>query len=62
MPSMSNTYDEFASQYAQLMLVQERAEVEPGSNIAHFLQVVGEVSGLFESSHPLAKQQAERVG
>ena len=46
MSSMRNTYDEFASQYAQMMNAQERAGVEPGSNIAQFLQVVGEVAGL----------------
>ncbi len=46
MPSTSNTYDEFASQYAQWMTAQEKAGVEPGSNIAQFLQIVGDVSGL----------------
>ena len=46
MPSTRNTYDEFASQYAQMMTVQEKAGVEPGSNMSQFLQIVGDVSGL----------------
>ena len=46
MASTSNIYDEFASQYAQLITAQEKAGVEPGSNMAQFLQIVGEVSGL----------------
>jgi len=46
MPSTRNTYDEFASQYAQMMTAQEKAGVEPGSNISQFLQSVGDVSGL----------------
>src|SRR5579862_2133748 len=46
MSAIRNTYDEFASQYAQLMSAQEKAGVEPDSNIAQFLQVVGKVSGL----------------
>ena len=46
MASTSNIYDEFASQYAQLIPAQEKAGVEPGSNIAQFLQIVGELSGL----------------
>ena len=28
------------------MMVQERTAVEPGANIAQFLQIVGEASGL----------------
>jgi 2-polyprenyl-3-methyl-5-hydroxy-6-metoxy-1,4-benzoquinol methylase len=46
MASTNNIYDEFASQYAQLITAQEKAGVEPGSNMAQFLQIVGEVSGL----------------
>lgn len=46
MPSTRNTYDEFASQYAHMMTAQEKAGVEPGSNMALFLQIVGDVSDL----------------
>jgi 2-polyprenyl-3-methyl-5-hydroxy-6-metoxy-1,4-benzoquinol methylase len=46
MQPTSNTYDEFASQYTKMMTAQEKAEVEPGSNMSRFLQVVGDVSGL----------------
>ncbi len=42
----SNTYDEFASQYTKMMTAQEKAGVEPGSNMSRFLQVVGDVFGL----------------
>lgn len=46
MQPTSNTYDEFASQYTTMMAAQEKAGVEPGSNMSRFLQVVGDVSGL----------------
>ncbi|MBA2284137.1 MAG: class I SAM-dependent methyltransferase [Ktedonobacteraceae bacterium] len=46
MSSTSNTYDEFASQYAHMMTAQEKDGVEPGSNMSRFLQIVGDVSGL----------------
>ncbi|MBA2393075.1 MAG: methyltransferase domain-containing protein [Ktedonobacteraceae bacterium] len=46
MQPTSNTYDEFASQYTKMMTAQERAGMEPGSNMSRFLQVVGDVSGL----------------
>lgn len=45
MPSPRNTYDEYASQYAELMSRQE-ARAEPDSTMRQFLQVVGDVSGL----------------
>lgn len=41
-----NTYDECAPQYAQMITAQEKAGVEPGSNMSLFLQIVGDVSGL----------------
>jgi 2-polyprenyl-3-methyl-5-hydroxy-6-metoxy-1,4-benzoquinol methylase len=41
-----NTYDEFASQYTAMIATQEKAGVQPGSIMYHFLQVVGDVSGL----------------
>ena len=46
MQPTSNTYDEFASQYTTMMAAQEKAGVEPGSNMSRFLQVVGDVCGL----------------
>ena len=46
MPATTNTYDEFASQYADMMSAQEQAGVAPDSAMARFLQVVGDVSGL----------------
>jgi 2-polyprenyl-3-methyl-5-hydroxy-6-metoxy-1,4-benzoquinol methylase len=42
----SNTYDGYASQYSELMTAQEKAGIQPGSNMSRFLQVVGDVSGL----------------
>jgi 2-polyprenyl-3-methyl-5-hydroxy-6-metoxy-1,4-benzoquinol methylase len=41
-----NTYDEFALQYAAMMTPQEKAGVQPGTNMFWFLQVVGDVCGL----------------
>jgi 2-polyprenyl-3-methyl-5-hydroxy-6-metoxy-1,4-benzoquinol methylase len=41
-----NTYDEFALQYAAMMTPQEKAGVQPGTNMFRFLQVVGDVCGL----------------
>jgi len=46
MPATTNTYDEFASQYADMMTAQEQGGVAPSSVMARFLQVVGNVSGL----------------
>ena len=46
MPATANTYDEFASQYADMMTAQEQGGVASDSNMARFLQVVGNVSGL----------------
>jgi 2-polyprenyl-3-methyl-5-hydroxy-6-metoxy-1,4-benzoquinol methylase len=46
MSSTTNTYDEFALQYADMMSAQEEAGVAPYSNMARFLEVVGDVSGL----------------
>ncbi|HEX3272490.1 MAG TPA: class I SAM-dependent methyltransferase [Ktedonobacterales bacterium] len=46
MPATTNTYDKFASQYADMMAAQERGGVAPDSNISRFLEVVGDVSGL----------------
>ena len=46
MPATTNTYDEFASQYADMMSAQEQGGVSPDSNMARFLQVAGDVSGL----------------
>src|SRR5690349_17452556 len=46
MQPTSNTYDEFASQYTAMITAQEKAEIQPGSNMFRFLQVVGDVSGL----------------
>lgn len=49
MPSPTNTYDEYASQYAQLKAAQEAqagAGVELDATMRQFLQVVGDVSGL----------------
>jgi 2-polyprenyl-3-methyl-5-hydroxy-6-metoxy-1,4-benzoquinol methylase len=46
MPPTRNSYDEYASAYSALMTVQEQAGIPPGSPLARFLQVVGEVSGL----------------
>jgi SAM-dependent methyltransferase len=46
MSSTTNTYDEFASQYAEMVAAQEQAGVAPGSNMARFLGVIGDVSGL----------------
>lgn len=46
MQPISNTYDEFASQYSERMTAQEKAGMQPGSNMSRFLQVVGDVSGL----------------
>jgi 2-polyprenyl-3-methyl-5-hydroxy-6-metoxy-1,4-benzoquinol methylase len=45
-PMTRNTYDEFASQYADMMAAQEQGGVSPDSNISRFLDVVGDVSGL----------------
>lgn len=41
-----NTYDEFALQYAAMMTPQEKAGVQPGTNMFRFLQVAGDVCGL----------------
>jgi SAM-dependent methyltransferase len=41
-----NTYDEFASQYADMMAAQEEVGVAAGSAMSRFLEVVGAVSGL----------------
>jgi SAM-dependent methyltransferase len=41
----SNTYNEFASQYAEMIERQEKAAEYP-PNMAQFLEVVGDVSGL----------------
>ncbi len=46
MPATANTYDEFASHYADMMTAQEQGGVASDSNMARFLQVVGNVSGL----------------
>ncbi len=46
MPATTNTYDEFASQYAEMMAAQERDGVKPDSNVSRFLDVAGDVSGL----------------
>jgi 2-polyprenyl-3-methyl-5-hydroxy-6-metoxy-1,4-benzoquinol methylase len=46
MQPTSNTYDEFASQYTAMITAQEKAGTQPGSIMSHFLQVVGDVSGL----------------
>ena len=46
MPATTNTYDEFASQYADMMATQEGAEIAPDSNISRFLAAVGDVTGL----------------
>jgi 2-polyprenyl-3-methyl-5-hydroxy-6-metoxy-1,4-benzoquinol methylase len=46
MPSPSNTYDEYAAQYAHLKAAQEEAGAEPDATMRQFLQVVGDVSGL----------------
>jgi 2-polyprenyl-3-methyl-5-hydroxy-6-metoxy-1,4-benzoquinol methylase len=46
MSSTTNTYDEFASEYAEMMDAQEQAGVAPDSNMARFLEVIGDVSGL----------------
>ena len=46
MPPPTNTYDDYAAQYAKMMAAQEQAEMEPDSTIARFLQIVGDVSGL----------------
>jgi 2-polyprenyl-3-methyl-5-hydroxy-6-metoxy-1,4-benzoquinol methylase len=45
-PMTRNTYDEFASQYADLMATQEQGGVAPDSPISRFLDVVGAVTGL----------------
>jgi 2-polyprenyl-3-methyl-5-hydroxy-6-metoxy-1,4-benzoquinol methylase len=46
MPATTNAYDEFASQYADMMAAQEAAGVAQGSAMARFLEAVGDVSGL----------------
>jgi 2-polyprenyl-3-methyl-5-hydroxy-6-metoxy-1,4-benzoquinol methylase len=46
MQPTSNTYNEFASQYTAMITAQEKAGMQPGSNMSRFLQVVGDVSGL----------------
>lgn len=46
MTATRNTYDEFASQYADMISAQEAAGVAPDSAMARFLDVVGDVSGL----------------
>jgi 2-polyprenyl-3-methyl-5-hydroxy-6-metoxy-1,4-benzoquinol methylase len=46
MPATTNTYDEFASQYADMMAAQEQGGVAQDSNIGRFLEVAGDVSGL----------------
>src|SRR5689334_11728513 len=46
MPVTTNTYDEFASPYANMMAAQAGAERSPESNVSQFLAAVGDVSGL----------------
>jgi 2-polyprenyl-3-methyl-5-hydroxy-6-metoxy-1,4-benzoquinol methylase len=46
MPSNKNTYDEFASQYAEMMAAQEAVGIAPDSSVSRFLDVVGDVSRL----------------
>lgn len=41
-----NTYDEFASQYAEMRTSQEKMEEKPDPHLPRFLDVLGEVSGL----------------
>lgn len=46
MPSPTNTYDDYAAQYAQLMAAQQAAVEDPDSTVSRFLRVVGDVSRL----------------
>ncbi len=46
MSAPRNSYDEFASQYAQMRRAQQQIREEPDAHLAHFLHVIGEVSGL----------------
>lgn len=46
MPSPTNTYDEYASQYAQLKATQEESGADHDGTVRQFLQVIGDLSGL----------------
>ncbi|GHO99454.1 hypothetical protein KSF_095020 [Reticulibacter mediterranei] len=46
MQPTSNTYDQFAAQYTEMISSQERAGAETSPTMSPFLQVVGDVRGL----------------
>jgi 2-polyprenyl-3-methyl-5-hydroxy-6-metoxy-1,4-benzoquinol methylase len=46
MQPISNTYDQFASQYTAMITMQEKTGIESSPIMPPFLQVVGDVSGL----------------
>lgn len=71
MASPKNTYDDYATQYANLMAAQEVAVEDSDSTISRFLQVVGDVSGVHALdagsgagylSHLLAQRGAHVTG